>query len=132
MKDISQLKVTGIDSNRPPKILKEPYIDLVFELSEKAPKAWCQDFNMLFNNAAYSVKVDANQGKFVETWVRNMDEIPAHLKLIQAKIFECNTLFAAREAKIAKEIADRNMQSAGDEGPQALLNEIIESLDFGD
>ena len=44
MKNINDLKITGIDNARPPRIRKEPYIDLVFTLSEKANKEWCHDF----------------------------------------------------------------------------------------
>lgn len=41
--------IIGIDETRPPKIRKEPYIDISFKLSHQAPIEWCKDLNALLN-----------------------------------------------------------------------------------
>lgn len=131
MKDIRKLKIAGIDSARPPKMRAEPYIDLVFKLSERVNKEWCQDFNMLFTRSEYTVKVNAIDCLYIETWVRTMDEIPGHLKMLQEKVAECNQKFYDRELARSQLISDKNTQLAGEQGAQGLLNDIIAKLDFG-
>ena len=79
MEGISDIKIIGIDEQRPPKILKEPYINLFFKLSHEVPKQWCEDFNMLIGKRKYPVKVNPSAGLFIETWVRLPTEIKATL-----------------------------------------------------
>ena len=45
MTQFNEIKIIGIDTNRPPRIRKEAYIDLFYQLSEDAPEEWCEDFN---------------------------------------------------------------------------------------
>ena len=37
MEGISDIRISGMDENRPPRIGKEPYINLYFRLVHKAP-----------------------------------------------------------------------------------------------
>ncbi len=125
-----ELKIVGIDSSRFPKINKAPYINLVFKLSEKVTDEWCQDFNGLFANAEYSVKVDKVDRIYIETWVRTMDEIPGHLEMLKEKVAESNKISLDREIARAKVITDGNEALAGEKGQQGLLNKVIADLNF--
>ena len=71
MEGISDIRISGIDEMRPPRIRKEPYINLYFKLIHKAPKDWCEDFNHLVAKGDYPVKIEPNTGLFIETWVRS-------------------------------------------------------------
>lgn len=131
MEGISDIRIIGIDEMRPPRIRKEPYINLYFKLSHKAPAKWCEDFNTLVSHRNYPVKIDPAGGLFVETWVRKPDEIAPLLDVLKGAVTRCNEEFIARfeaEAKAARE------QGATPEeiGPQAALNQIIADLKFED
>ena len=130
MKNIKDLKIAGIDSTRPPVIRKEPYIDLVFRLSDRASKEWCMDFNSLFVDVEYSVKINLIDCLYIETWTRTMDEIPEHLEMLKEKVSECNQTFYNRQVELAR-IANNNSNALADEqGPQGRLNNIIAKLNF--
>lgn len=130
MQHISDLKIIGIDETRFPRIMKEPYIDLVFKLSHKAPADWCQDFNLLFANHEYSVKIDADAGLYIETWVRKMDEIAGHLDILKTKIKECSASYIqkAKDRELAATAA--NEAGKNTRGEQEILNSLIASLKF--
>jgi hypothetical protein len=130
MKIISDIKITGIDTARPPKIRKEPYIDLVFKLSEQANKSWCQDFNMMFEGSEFTVKIDSTKGLYIETWIREMGEIPEHLEMLKKKVAECNRIYNAREIANAQAAMLKNQTLMGEGGAQELLNNIIAGLKF--
>jgi hypothetical protein len=130
MQHISDLRIVGIDETRFPRIMKEPYIDLVFKLSHKAPADWCQDFNMLFANHEYSVKIDAGTGLCIETWVRKMDEIADHLDVLKKKIKECSAAYfqKAKDRELAAASANDTDKNAP--GEQEVLNRLIADLKF--
>ena len=130
MKNIEDLKIVGIDSSRPPLIRKEPYIDLVFKLSDRASKEWCQTFNSLFPNIEYSVKIDLIDCLYIETWTRTMDEIPEHLKLLQEKVSECNQIYIDRQIELERVTNSQNSKINHADGPQGQLNDIIANLQF--
>lgn len=130
MKDIRNLKIVGIDSARPPKVRKEPYIDLIFQLSDRATKEWCQDFNMLFSNTNYSVKVDTIDCLYIETWVRTMGEISEHLNMLKEKVTECNQAFYDRQVARNQEALNKNTAVSSEGGLQGKLNEIIANLNY--
>jgi hypothetical protein len=90
LEDIGDIKIVGIDEKRPPRIRKEPYIDLFFRLSHQAQKKWCQDFNKLAKDLVPPVKIDDNEGIFIDAYVRDMDNIALHLDKIERKIALCN------------------------------------------
>ena len=130
MDNVKDFKIMGIDTTRPPRVRKEPYIDLVFKLSEKADKEWCQDFNALCTDVTYTVKVDMVEFLYIETWVKTMQEIPDHLKVLKIKVSECNQMYLDRVATRKQALLDGNSDIAGAEGPQGQLNEIISNLNF--
>jgi hypothetical protein len=129
MEGISDLRICGIDPQRPPRILKEPYINLYFKLLHKAPGQWCEDFNRLVARGKYPVRIDPANGLFIETWVRKPEEIENALKDLKQAVRTCNKEYIA--AILAAASASAN--SAGeltDEGEQGRLNRIIAELDF--
>lgn len=85
MEGISDIRIVGLDERRPPRIRKEPYINLFFKLSHEAPADWCQCFNSLLAKHGSTPKIKPDEGLFIETWVRKPGEIEAHLELLKKK-----------------------------------------------
>jgi hypothetical protein len=130
MEGISDLKIIGIDEMRPPRIRKEPYINLFFKLAHEAPKEWCEDLNRLVAKGGYPAKIEPAKGLFIETWVRKPEEIQTALDELKQAVSTCNEAYIARiqaEARAAADVGD-----SSDEGEQGRLNRIIASLNFDD
>ena len=130
MEGISDLRIIGIDEKRPPRIRKEPYIDLFFKLSHKGPKNWCQDFNALLSKHPGRPRINEKEGLFIDAWVKTPDDIAPFLELLKNKITECSRNYIERiEATIRN--ADKDNESVAEEtGEQGRLNKIISSLVF--
>lgn len=132
MKLFNEIKIIGIDENRAPRIRKESYIDLFYQLSEEAPEPWCEVFNVHGRHVKPMAKIDINSRGFINAYVNHMDAIPSHLMQLKLVVADCNIQylekFRQREAALAKENAA--LRELG--GEQFKLNEIIASLDFGD
>lgn len=129
MDHITKIKIVGLDAKRLPRIRQQPYIDIFFELSLKAPKQWCDDFNIMGKNLEPSVKINHVEGRFIEAWVRNMDDIPKHLNDIKKKIISCNNQYI--ENFRLKELAEIEMnQALGKNAEQEKLNTILANLNF--
>lgn len=128
MEGISDIKITGIDEKRRPRLHKEPYINLYFTLSHQAPAAWCADFNRLFGKHKYTPKITESEGRFIEAWVRAPDEIPSLLAELKAGVKQCSEEFIARiNAATAAGNAGNKIEDVGE---QARLNAIIAGLKF--
>jgi len=126
------IKIVGIDEKRVPIILKEPYIDLFFQLSHKVPSDWCEDFNDLTKKLNPSIKIDKGKALFIETYVRDMNQIVKHLENIKRKIITCNENYIkhCQERELA---AKAKMSKArGISGKQAQLNVIVDGLIYND
>lgn len=132
MQDISDIRIVGVDEKRPPKVRKEPYIDLYFKLSQQAPEDWCEDFNKLTSKLDPTTRIDKTQGLYVDTYVRDMQHIQAHLELIKKKILACNEQYLdnIRQRELAE--AARIGALQGDAGEQGKLNSIIAGLKYDD
>lgn len=130
MEGISDIRIAGMDDNRPPQIRKEPYIDLYFKLSHKAPLNWCKDFNDDMAKSHLTPKIKPEEGLFIETWVRTPDEIPEHLKLLQTRILECNNrvIEKVRQAELLASNSSAATRAGG--GEQGRLNQILADLKF--
>jgi hypothetical protein len=131
MEGISDIKISGIDEMRPPRIRKEPYINLFFKLIHKAPKEWCEDFNRLVAKGSYPAKIDPSTGLFIETWVRKPEEIETALDEFKEAVSTCNQEYIARiqaEARAAADVGDESEEG----GEQGRLNRIIAGLNFDD
>lgn len=132
MQDISDIRIVGIDENRPPRVRKEPYIDLFFKLSHQAPEAWCEDFNKLAGKSEPAIKIDKNKGLFIDTYVRDMSDIQAHLDKIQKKITACSEQYLENIRQTELASAEKNSSLQGEGGKQAQLNTIVAALKFED
>jgi hypothetical protein len=130
LEGISDIRIIGIDKNRPPLIRKEPYIDLFFRLSHKAPQDWCEDFNKLIKDLVPQVKIDKAEGLFINAYVRDMNQIPGHLDRIKEKISACNAQYIENIRQKELEAAAKNATLVAAAGEQARLNAIVAALEF--
>jgi len=132
MEGISDIRITGIDETRPPRIRKAPYIDLYFRLSHKPPKAWCEDYNRLLEKRKQPININPDEGLFIETWVRKPDELPDLVNLLKNTVAACNEQYIARIQAESLAAAAKSGIKLGDEGEQGRLNRIIAELSFDD
>jgi hypothetical protein len=130
MEGISDIRITGIDEKRPPRIRKEPYIDLVFRLAHKAPDDWCRDFNDLMSKHEYAPKINLDECLYIETWVRGTDEIGVHLQLLKDTVAQCTGQYIEKIRAHEQNRSDGNDLLQKEEGAQGRLNRIIAGLDF--
>jgi hypothetical protein len=133
LQDISDIKIVGFDDKRPPRVRKEPYIDLFFKLSRQAPEDWCDDFNMLTAKLDPAIKIEKVEGLFIDTYVRDMSHIPEHLEKIKKKVATCNTQYLEnlRQRALAEAGAIDALSGEGS-GEQGKLNRILSTLNFDD
>lgn len=127
MEGISDIRIIGIDDKRRPRIMKEPYINLYFTLSHKAPAAWCADFNRLLSKHKYSTRINEGEGLYIETWVRDPEDIPAHLAEMKEAVSRCNVEYIE---KVNAATMRANPSEAKEGGAQGRLNDIIAGLKF--
>ena len=132
MSDITDIKVIGFDNDRPPRIRKEAYIDLYFQLSQKAPLDWCEDFNALGRRVNPSPKIDKNKGLHIETYVNNMNLIAQQLASVKKLLLECNQQYQQKIDEKARILAASNASLQGQDGEQFKLNQIVDALSFDD
>ncbi len=130
MEGISDIKICGIDESRPPQILKEPYINLYFKLSHKAPILWCEDFNRLVEKNKYTAKITPSAGLIIETWVRNADEIETKLDSLKEAVSTCNQEYISRIVQAKATASANETGNSEDTGEQGRLNRIVTSLNF--
>lgn len=130
MEGISDIKIIGIDEKRPPIIRKQPYIDLFFKLSHKAPIDWCRDLNSLLAKHPSTPKIKESEGLYIEAWVRTPDEIVAFLDLLKQTVTECTRQYIERIERTARHAGDMNDSLQQVSGEQGRLNQIIANLDF--
>ena len=132
MEGISDIKIVGIDEKRPPRVRKEPYIDLFFKLSHQAPEDWCEKFNALASRLSPPAKINKSKGLFIETYVRDMNNIPEHLETVKDKITVCSAEHTERFRQRELAAAEANTALQGNQGEQGKLNAIIAELKFDD
>ena len=128
MGEIENLKIKGIDKNRLPNLDNNNYIDVIYELTQKAPRNWCLDFNNFFSKERHKTRIDPDKGLYIETWVRDMEEIPKELNLIKQKIKMCNANYIEKLQK--EELLRKSMQSDSSTIGVRKLNRIIAGLEF--
>ncbi len=127
---ISDIRICGIDERRPPRIRKEPYINLYFKLNHKAPADWCVAFNNLTARGKFTVKIEPDEGLYIETWVRKPEEIEDVLQRLKAVVTQCSDEYIQRIEAEARAAAQRGDSSAEDDSEQGRLNRIIAGLKF--
>ena len=130
MEGISDLCIVGIDDRRPPRIRKEPYIDLYFRLNHKAPADWCALFNERISKHEYKPAIKPAEGLFIDAWVREPHEIPSLLETLKKAVADCSEVYIARIEE-RRRAAQGNSLSTDDVSPeQAELNRVLERLTF--
>ena len=132
MEGISDIRIVGIDEKRPPRIRKEPYIDLIFCLSHKAPVDWCRDLIELQSGQEYATEIDATECLYLETWVRTPGEIVNHFQQLKQSVTDCNALYIRKIEAQSRVFDSSNEKLQKDAGPQGDLNRIIANLDFSE
>ena len=132
MEGISDIRIAGMDENRPPRLRKEPYINLYFRLLHKAPPDWCEGFNDLLVKHEYTPKIYAEEGLYIETWVRNPDEIAGLFQILKEKVTECTAQYIEKIAVSKRDSdSDNDLLQKEGSGEQGRLNRVIAGLDFG-
>jgi len=130
---ISDIKIIGIDEKRPPKIRKEPYIDIFFKLSHQAPDDWCRDFNAILSKHPATPKIKEKEGLYIEAWVRRPDEIITLLEQLKGAVTECSRRYIERVERSIRNASDASASLAQlESGEQGRLNRIIAELKFDD
>ena len=131
MEGISDIKIIGVDEKRPPMIRKEPYIDLFFKLSHKAPEDWCKDFNALLSKHPTKPRIKEKEGLYIDAWVKSPDEISQFLEQLKDKVTDCSNEYIKR-IELSVRNAAKDGASVGGEvtGDQGRLNGIIAGLVF--
>lgn len=129
MEGISDIRIIGFDENRPPMIRKEPYIELFFKLIHQAPKEWCNDFNQLVSKEKYAAKITPASGLFIESWVRNADEIEKLLASLKNAITLCSDNYVTR-INAERKAATGSLVKPGESNEQTRLDKIIAELNF--
>jgi hypothetical protein len=130
MEGISDIQIIGIDDKRPPKIRKEPYIDLFFRLSHQAPAGWCSEFNTLLAKHPSCPKIKESEGLFIYAWVKTPDDIAGLLALLKDKVAECSRLYIDKIELSVRNAGADNLALTQGGGEQGRLNRIIAALDF--
>jgi len=128
---ISDIRIASMDENRPPRLRKEPYIDLYFRLLHKAPPDWCVGLNDMLVKHEYTPKIQEDEGLFIETLVRSPDEIAGLFQILKKKVTECSAQYIEKIAASQRDSDSDNdhLQKDG-EGEQGRLNKFIAKLDF--
>lgn len=123
-----EIKIIGIDENRPPRIDKDSHIKLFFKLSRIASKEWCNDFNTIGKQLAPPAKMETQQGLYIETQVYNIEHIQSHLDNIKAKVQTCNNRNI--ESFHREDLVAAEKLLLGNNGIHEKLNKIIANLNF--
>lgn len=132
MEGISDIRIMCIDEKRPPRIRKEPYIDLIFRLTHKAPVDWCHDFVGSQSNMQYKSTINTDECLFIESWVRTPEEITGHLQSLKIAVAECNARYIEKIKAGERDRNDDNEKILNEAGAQGKLNHIIAGLDFNE
>ena len=130
MTQFNEIKIIGIDTNRPPRVRKEAYIDLFYQLSEDAPEEWCEDFAGFGRQVNPLAKIDKIKPTFISTYVNDMDSIPRHFEQLKQAVVNCNTQYLEKLRQREQALARENAAAREQGGQQFKLDEIIASLDF--
>ena len=130
MTQFNEIKIIGIDANRPPRVRKEAYIDLFYQLSEDAPEEWREDFAGFGRQVNPLAKIDKIKPGYIRTYVNDMDAIPRHFEQLKQAVVDCNTQYLEKLRQRELALARENDAAREQGGQQFRLDEIIASLDF--
>jgi len=128
MSNIDNIRIKGLDANRRPSLKNKKYIDVFYELSEKVPRDWCADFNLLFSKSALNAKINPENCLYVETWVRDVTHIQDELDQIKDIIKTCNKNY--KEQKLKEAAAWQQTAESKGDGQSDALDQVLDLLDF--
>jgi hypothetical protein len=98
----------------------------------KAPPDWCEGFNDLLVKHEYTPKIYAEEGLYIETWVRSPDEIAGLFQVLKEKVTECTAQYIEKIAASKRDSdSDNDLLQKDGSGEQGRLNRVIAGLDFG-
>lgn len=117
MEGISDIRIAGIAEKRPPRIRKEPHIDLCFRLTHKAPVDRCQDFTDHQSKMRCTSKINTDECLFIETRVRRPEEIAVHLEHLKNAVAECNARYTGK-IRASERDRDGDDELRKQDGPQ--------------
>lgn len=123
-----QIKIIGVDPKRRPNLNNKKYIDVFYELSEKASKDWCVEFNLCISKHKKQVRINPDIGLYIDTWVHGMYEIPEFLDSIKAAVIKCNSILLERAQNEEAARKHRDIENRGAEHTE--LEKILQSLKF--
>ncbi|MGH1537396.1 MAG: hypothetical protein ACRBDX_05050 [Gammaproteobacteria bacterium] len=129
MSNIENIKIKGLDNNRRPSLKNKKYIDIIYELTQQAPRDWCADFNMLFSKHTLNAKISPENGLYIETWVRDVAHIQKELDQIKEIIKTCNTSYIEQKRAEAAAFLGAENLKGGDSQSEAL-DKILDLLNF--
>jgi hypothetical protein len=131
MATFNEIKIVGFDVNRPPRVRKEAYIDLFYQLSEDAPEEWCEDFISFGRHVSPMAKIEKGSRCFISTYINDMDMIPEHLDQLKQAVIDCNRQYLEKITQ--REIDQANEAASSEAGgsEQSRLDEIVARLEFG-
>ncbi|HKJ54228.1 MAG TPA: hypothetical protein VKB27_22225 [Gammaproteobacteria bacterium] len=130
MTPFEEIKISGVDEARPPKIRKEAYIDLHFRLSRQVPEDWCEDFNVFGRRINPAAKIDKSSRLNIDTYVNDMDRIPLQLAELKEAVSECNKQYLEKLRQREAALIAENAALQGEGGEQQRLNLIVDGLEF--
>lgn len=126
----TEIKIVGFDVNRPPRVRKEAYIDLFYQLSEDAPEEWCEDFTSFGRHVNPIARVEKGGRGVISTYVNDMETIPEHYEQLKQAVSDCNRQYLEKITQ--REIDEAKAAATPDEqgSQQTRLNEIVAGIDF--
>lgn len=121
------IKIIGLDPSRYPCISNKNYIDVSYMLSEEAPTLWLDIFNEIFKNDK-TVRMDRDNRQRIETWVRNMEDIPNTFSLIKKAVALSNQKY--HEKLVIDEKSKKDSFSHKENSQSNRLDLILSLLEF--
>ncbi len=128
MSGIENLKIKRLDPNRRPSLKNKKYIDVFYELTQKAPRDWCGDFNLLFSKSSLNAKINPDEGLYIETWVRDLTHIQNELDQIKELIKICNKNYI--DQKLKEAAALQRVDSIQGDSKSDALDKVLDLLNF--
>lgn len=127
MEGFDDIKITGIDTRRPPRVdLDSDYVNVFFELSQGAPPDWCQFFNATLQKSEVQAFIDAKDGRFIES-ISLPEKLPLQLEFLKGCVGKCNQTYRSHLVERAK---NRKKEEELRQKRQKVLQSILEDLDF--
>ena len=128
--EVTQYKVVGVDESRPPLIQPRPCIDLVFQLNEEAPRAWCEEFQAITGKQPFSITLDPEIGLHIETWVRKPEQVAQSLDNVKSLVALANEAYMKRLTRESQVVVSSDDSEVVISPAQKALNDVVAGLVF--